>query len=84
MGVLPEYHRGGIGRRLVAAAEAWLRGQAVEYLQVKTLSPAHPDPGYSRTRAFYQALGFRPLEEFPLLWGAETPCLLMVKGIRDG
>lgn len=79
MGVAPEAHRQGLGRRLVAAAERWLAAQGMEYLQVKTLSPTHPDPFYARTRAFYHAQGFRPLEEFPLLWGEANPCWLLVK-----
>jgi GNAT superfamily N-acetyltransferase len=79
MGVLPAVHRMGLGRALVEAAELHLREQGIEYLQVKTLSPKHPDQGYAKTRMFYQALGFRPLEEFPALWGAANPCLQMVK-----
>jgi len=67
VGVRPEAHRQGIGRTLLAEAEKYLRQRGVEYLQVKTLSPAHPDEGYARTRAFYQAMGFRPLEAFPEL-----------------
>ena len=81
MGILPEAHRQGLGRRLVSAAEAYLREQGVEYFQVKTLGPSHSDPGYARTRAFYQGVGFRPLEEFPLLWDVDNPCLIMVKKI---
>jgi GNAT superfamily N-acetyltransferase len=82
MGVLPEMHRRGIGRALLDRAEQILRQRGIEYLQVKTLSPSHPDEGYARTRAFYQAWGFRPLEEFPDLWGEDNPCLLLVKGIE--
>jgi len=79
MGVLPEHHRLGAGRSLVAAAETALREKGVEYLQVKTLSASHPDPNYAKTRAFYTAMGFRPLEELTTLWGIENPCMLMVK-----
>jgi hypothetical protein len=67
----------------VKKAEAWLRQRGVEYLQVKTLGPSHPDEGYARTRAFYFALGFRPLEEFEQLWDADNPCLLMVKSLTS-
>jgi ribosomal protein S18 acetylase RimI-like enzyme len=81
MGVYTAEHRRGVGRALTDAAEGYLRGQGVEYLQVKTLSPAHPDKGYAQTRAFYRALGFRPLEEFPELWGPANPCLQMIKGL---
>ncbi|MBN1922528.1 MAG: GNAT family N-acetyltransferase, partial [Anaerolineae bacterium] len=65
MGVLPQAHRQGIGRALLAHAETELRRQGVEFLQVKTLAPTHPDPGYARTRAFYTAQGFCPLEVLP-------------------
>jgi len=79
MGVLPEHHRHGIGRQMLEFAETWLRGRDIEYLQVKTLSPRKPDPGYARTRDFYFACGFRPLEEFPELWQPENPALQMIK-----
>jgi len=79
MAVRREVHRHGIGRALTTAVEARLRARGVEYLQVKTLSPAHPDPNYARTRLFYQAAGFRALEEMPELWGKDNPCLIMVK-----
>ena len=62
-------------------AEVRLAGQGVEYLQVKTRGPSKPDAGYEKTRAFYLAYGFRPLEEFPLLWDADNPALQMIKTI---
>jgi GNAT superfamily N-acetyltransferase len=43
MGVHPRVHRQGVGRALMGAVETNLRAQGIEYLQVKTLSPAHPD-----------------------------------------
>ena len=79
MGVRPDMHRRGVGRVLVQRVEADLRGNGIEYLQVKTLSPSHPDENYAKTRQFYLAMGFRPLEEFPELWGTANPCLQMVK-----
>ena len=79
MGVRPEAHRQGLGRTLVQRAEAYLRQEQVEYLQVKTLGSSQPDPGYAQTRAFYAALGFQPLEEFKQFWSEQNPCLLMVK-----
>lgn len=79
MGVRPEQHRHGIGRQMLEFGETWLRERDIEYLQVKTLSPRHPDPGYVKTREFYFALGFRPLEEFPHLWQPENPALQMIK-----
>ncbi len=78
MAVSPEFHRSGIGRAMIAFVERSLRDDGCEYLQVKTLGPSRPNEHYDRTRAFYAALGFRALEEFPELWPG-NPCLLMVK-----
>ena len=62
MAVLPELHRQGIGRALLGHAEGMLAADGAEFLQVKTLAPSKPDDGYDKTRAFYLAHGFRPLE----------------------
>jgi N-acetylglutamate synthase-like GNAT family acetyltransferase len=79
MAVRQDAQRGGVGRALAAAAEAHARGLGIEYLQVKTLGPSNPDPGYAKTRAFYEALGFRPLEELKQIWDENNPCLILVK-----
>lgn len=81
MGVLPEYHRRGVGRAMLRHAEAVLATDGIEFLEVKTLSPSHPDEGYGKTRAFYLAYGFRPLEEFPTLWSPDQPALQLVKTV---
>jgi ribosomal protein S18 acetylase RimI-like enzyme len=83
MAVLPTHHRQGIGRALVTTAEAHLQQQGVRFLQVKTLSEKHPDAGYAKTRAFYQGMGFTPLEEFVDLWGEGYPCLQMLKVVGE-
>ena len=79
IGVQPSLHRKGIGRALLQQSQEWLSRQIVEYLQVKTLGPSHPDESYARTRAFYAAMGFMPLEEFKQIWDEHNPCLIMVK-----
>jgi ribosomal protein S18 acetylase RimI-like enzyme len=79
MAVKPDAHRGGIGRSLIETAEFYARKLGIEYMQVKTLGPSRPDEGYARTRAFYEAMGFRPLEEFKQIWDENNPCLIMVK-----
>jgi GNAT superfamily N-acetyltransferase len=81
MAVVPEYHRQGIGRALLEQVEDSLAGAGVEFLQVKTQSARRADEGYARTRAFYLSYGFRPLEEWPLLWGPENPALQMIKNV---
>jgi GNAT superfamily N-acetyltransferase len=78
MGVRPERHRRGVGTALLAAAEDYLRDRGIEYFQVKTLGPSRRSEGYERTRRFYEARGFIPLEEIHGLWDG-NPCLLMVK-----
>jgi ribosomal protein S18 acetylase RimI-like enzyme len=82
LGVHPEFHRQGIGSLLLQAAERFLLQEGTEYLQVKTLGPSHPDESYARTRAFYLASGFRPLEEFPQIWNEANPCLIMIKRLE--
>ena len=78
-GILSEYHRLGIGRKLLNVIEKDLKKKGVKFLTVKTLNASHPDKGYAKTRMFYEAVGFIPLEEFKELWGKENPCLFMVK-----
>lgn len=79
LAVHPAWHGRGVGRALVEHTERWLAEQGVEYLQVKTLGPSRPCEHYDRTRRFYEAVGFRPLEEFKTLWNERNPCLVMVK-----
>jgi GNAT superfamily N-acetyltransferase len=81
MAVLPQYHRRGVGGRMLSHAEQALARDGVEFLQVKTLSASRPDEGYEKTRQFYLAYGFRPLEEFPALWDRENPALQMIKAV---
>ena len=79
MGVRPEHHRAGLGRALVARAEAWVRAQGAHFFTVKTLSSIDPDPGYAKTRAFYSAMGFVPIEEFGTLWNPDNPAVMLAK-----
>jgi len=79
MAVDPDVHRQGAGRALVSALEAELITDGVQFLQVKTLGPAHPDAGYAKTRQFYASAGFQPLEEITGLWDPGSPCLIMIK-----
>ena len=78
LAVDPAHHRRGVGRALIDALEHDLVADGVRLLQVKTLGPSDPDEGYRRTRRFYQAVGFEPLEELVGLWPG-NPCLIMVK-----
>ncbi len=79
MAIQPASRRKGIGRALQARAEDNLRKRGCEFMTVKTLSPSRECEEYMRTREFYLAMGFRPLEEFKTLWGEANPCLFMAK-----
>jgi predicted N-acetyltransferase YhbS len=79
LAVRRDWHRQGIGRALLKEAEADLTARGVELLEVKTLGPSSDDPNYAKTRAFYAAMGFLPLEETSAFWGQEQPALIMVK-----
>ncbi len=82
MGIMPEFHRMGIGRALQRRAEFDLQAKGVKFLQVKTLSFSSSNKEYAETRKFYLAMGFSPLEEMPDLWGAGNPCLIMIKSLE--
>jgi len=79
--VRPQYHRRGIGRALVEHVQALAAARGVRELEVKTLSPARPDEFYARTRAFYAAMGFKPVEETTEIWGQANPCLILAKDL---
>jgi GNAT superfamily N-acetyltransferase len=79
IGVFERYHRCGVGRKLVAAAEDLCRDTGRRFLLVKTLDEsAHYEP-YDRTRNFYLAQGFVPLQSLKDYWDESNPCLLMAK-----
>lgn len=84
LAVRRDCHRQGIGRALMERAEAELKARGVKLLEVKTLGPSSGDAGYAKTRAFYSAMGFIPLEETSAFWGEQQPALIMVKPLRCG
>ena len=75
-------HGGGVGTAMVEAITEDVRARGVKLLEVKTLGPSKEDPNYARTRHFYEKMGFLPLEETDL-WGADTPCLILVKPVAN-
>jgi ribosomal protein S18 acetylase RimI-like enzyme len=83
LAVRRDLHRTGVGRTLLAHVEAGLRSGGVKLLQVKTRGPSAASQEYERTRAFYEALGYLPLEERADIWGPENPCLFMVKPLAS-
>jgi ribosomal protein S18 acetylase RimI-like enzyme len=82
LAVSPDWHRRGIGTAMVERLVSDLRRTECRLLQVKTLGPSRPHPGYAATREFYRAAGFLPLEETTELWGNNNPCLVMVRPLH--
>lgn len=80
MGVAPEFHGMGIGRRLFAALREEAVRMGMNYLHVKTVQMGKYEI-YDRTNLFYRSLGFRELECLPELWDAENPCQLYIMTI---
>ena len=81
MGILPQYHRKGIGKLLIEELENHLNSDGIKILQVKTVSANRECNAYAKTRDFYKAVGFIPLEVFPTFWDKANPCLVLVKQI---
>jgi ribosomal protein S18 acetylase RimI-like enzyme len=78
-GILPEYHRKGIGRMLFTAVEAYFRQNGCRYVIVKTLSDIAQYEPYEHTRQFYLSVGFEELITLTEMWSEENPCLIMIK-----
>jgi len=81
MGVLENYHRQGVGEKLIKACEIFCHNEQIDFLTVKTLDVSAKYEPYDRTRCFYIKMGFKPLEIFPLHWDKDNPCLFMVKHV---
>ena len=80
MGVLRQYHRGGVGRALVESAKAAAKEMGYEFMQVKTVRMGMYED-YDRTNRFYLAMGFKEFEVFPTLWDAANPCQIYVMAL---
>ena len=79
MGVLTDFHRQGIGKLLIEECIQYCRDNDLEFLTVKTLDKSRESESYAKTRYFYSAMGFKPLEVFKTLWDEHNPCVFMVK-----
>ena len=81
MGVMKEYHRNGVGRKLVEKAKEAAKADVYEFMQVKTVKLGmYYD--YDRTNLFYISCGFKELEVFPLLWDEANPCQIYVMSLK--
>ena len=81
MGVLQEYHRKGIGKKLFEKAKSAAIQDGYSFLQVKTVQMGRYED-YDKTNLFYRALGFKEFEVFPSLWDEANPCQIYVMSLE--
>lgn len=80
MGLLKDYHRKGIGKKLFEDAKDFAKDKNYSFIQVKTVQMGHYKE-YDDTNMFYLSLGFKELEVFPTLWDENNPCQIYVMAI---
>ena len=81
MGVLKDYHRNGIGRKLVEKAKEVAEASCYEFMQVKTVKMGIYED-YDKTNYFYVSCGFKEFELFPLYWDEANPCQIYVMALK--
>ena len=82
MAVAPAHHRHGIGTAMLRHLERRLADAGVEFLQVKTLSAAHPDAGYAATLAVLPRLRVPSPRGVPDAVGREQPGAAADQAVR--
>lgn len=80
MGVLKEFHRHGIGRKLFMKAREKAIKDGFSFIQVKNVQMGQYD-NYDNTNKFYISLGFKEFEIFPTLWDEWNPCQVYVMAL---
>lgn len=80
LGVLKQYHRKGIGKRLFEQAKQLAISKGYSFIQVKTVKMGKYKE-YDDTNRFYLSLGFKEFEVIEDLWGKENPCQIYVMSI---
>ncbi len=81
MGVLKEFHRQGIGKKLFNAAKEIAAEKGYSFMQVKTVQMGRYKE-YDETNLFYISLGFKEFEVFPTLWDEWNPCQIYVMSLK--
>jgi ribosomal protein S18 acetylase RimI-like enzyme len=81
MGILPNFHRQGIGKKLVKQLVSELTRAGIHELHVSTLGDSVEYEPYERTRAFYRGIGFVEFRRFKQDNPECPEQLIMVKNI---
>lgn len=80
MGILKDYHRRGVGRKLFEQAKKAAGNHGYSFMQVKTVQMGRYAE-YDATNRFYRSLGFKEFELFPTLWDERNPCQIYVMSL---
>ena len=80
MGVLQDYHRKGVGRKLFKRAKEAATQSGYSFMQVKTVQMGYYED-YDITNRFYLSLGFKEFEVIRELWGEDNPCQIYVMSL---
>lgn len=81
IGVLKEYHRQNIGKKLFTHAKKFASDHGYSFIQVKTVQMGHYEQ-YDNTNRFYLNLGFKEFEVFPSLWDEWNPCQIYIMSLH--
>lgn len=81
IGVLKEYHRQNIGKKLFTYAKKFASYHGYSFIQVKTVQMGHYEQ-YDNTNRFYLNLGFKEFEVFPSLWDEWNPCQIYIMSLH--
>ena len=81
MGVLQDHHRKGVGKSLFKIAKEIAIEKGYSFMQVKTVKMGVYED-YDKTNLFYQGVGFKELEVFPLYWDEANPCQIYVMSLK--
>lgn len=81
MGVKKEFHRLGLGTKLVKVYEQLAIEIGYSYSQVKTVKSGYYAE-YDITNNFYKSLGYVELECFPDMWDSWNPCQIYIKYLK--
>jgi len=68
IGVVRELHRQGLGRKMLTRMLGRARAAGISRIRVQTVAPSVDYEPYARTRAFYEACGFRLQSIEPQGW----------------
>ncbi len=82
MGVIKEFHKQNIGKKLLAYAEKYAKNNGYSFMQVKTVKEGIYAE-YDITNRFYQKMNFLEFECLPDLWDKWNPCQIYIKTLKD-